>query len=1165
MNTTAPGSAAPLNVTRFLEDLAGRGVRIRRKDEKLAVSAPEGVLTPELADTIRAHREEVLRFLRAHEQEEARRGVRMERVDRTRPIPASYAQHRLWLIEQTGTDLPVYNMYFVSELRGPVDVVALRGAVEDVVRRHEVLRTSLAETADGGLEQRIDADCGAAFTTHEATGDDELDRLVFSLVTTRFDLSRAPLARFDLIRTGPERWTFVVTQHHVMSDGWSANLLKREISELYAAHREGRAPRLPELPVQYADYAVWERGWLGSELAEEQREFWRTALAGLPPALDLVPGRRRDAVQSYRGEGFDFHYGHRTLARVRALCEETGATLYSTLMAAYSFLLSRMTRQTDVAVGSPLANRPYPVLENTFGLFFNSITLRSRVEPDLTVREFLARTRQTAFDAFAHQDLPFDQVVQAVAPERTLSHAPVFQSIFILQSYPAVELDLAGVETTTVVPPIYSAQYDVMFKLRAVDDGFAGIMIYNRTLLDEADARRFTTWFEDVVTLFAESLDTPLGLLALPDPDGARDVVRGNAERRLPVPDATIDALVRRRLAAAPDAPALTFRDVTVSRGELARRAGAVAASLRAAGLRPGERVGLLLPRTPDLVAVVLGVLQAGLSYVPLSGALPPARTDAMLAAADCSALVLGAPHEDRVPGFSGRRLRAADLLTGAGPGTPGTATAQDIAYTIFTSGSTGHPKGVEVTHANLTNLVAALDEAVPVDGDTVWLSVTDLTFDIAVVELLWTLTRGVHVVLAETAETLRLLPATGSWREPAGAPELILRHGVTALQATPTFVREVLRLPDAERALGALELLLVGGEALDPALAARLKALGIPRVLNMYGPTETTVWSTCWEVPAEPGRVLVGRPLANTSVHVVDAALRPVPVGMYGELLIGGAGVARGYAGRPDLTRERFVTLPETGAESRVYRTGDIARLLPGGVLELAGRVDHQVKVNGYRIELQEVEHAVDSLDAVAASAVTVQRRGERDVLVAHYVPRAGRAAPDDTELRAALAALLPEQMLPAAFVALAALPTTPGGKTDRRALAPVRFAEPAAEPVPVATDLERRLLAVWRTVLGNDAVGPDDDFFRSGGTSILMARLLQDVRQEIRPDARIVDLFRHPTARGYAAHLTGSADPAPQPAGPDPATGDRRAAQARRRQQVARKRRERSEHKQP
>ncbi|MGZ0199398.1 amino acid adenylation domain-containing protein [Streptomyces sp. RM1] len=1152
-----------MNVIGFLEDLSAHGIRIGLKGDKLAVSAPKDVLTPELADRIRRHREDVLRFLREHEQEEMRRGVRMRRVDRTAPIPASYAQHRLWLVEQTGTDLPVYNMYFVSELHGDVDVEALSTAVEDVVRRHEVLRTSLVET-ESGLWQRIHDDCPVTLTTHEATGPGEADELIFSLVTTRFDLSRAPLIRFDLVRTSDRRWSFVVVQHHVISDGWSANLLKREISELYAAHRQGRPANLPELPVQYADYAVWERGWLGSELANAQREFWRDRLAGLPPALELVPARRRDAVQSYRGEGFDFHYGAETLARVRELCEQTGVTLYSALMAAYSFLVSRMTGQDDVAVGSPLANRPYPVLENTFGLFFNSITIRSRLDASLTVREFLTRTRQTTFEAFAHQDLPFDQVVQAVAPERSLSHAPVFQTIFILQSYPAVELDLAGVETRTVVPPIYSAQYDVMFKLRAVDEGLAGVMIYNRTLLDESDARRFTGWFEDVLRLFAESPDTPLGDLALASREGPGEAVASAVGPEAPLPEETVEALIRHRLALAPDAPALTFRGETVSRGELARRAAAVAGSLRAAGLRPGQRVGLLLPRTPDLVAVLLGVLRAGLVYVPLSGAWPDRRTEGILESAGCAAVVLGAPYEDRVPGFAGLRLAAADLPAAAGPlpdDTDAAVSGDGLAYVIFTSGSTGRPKGVEVSHANLRNLVTALDERVAAGPDTVWLSVTDVTFDIAAVELLWTLARGIPVVLSETAETLRHLPVTAGGREPAGVPELVLREGVTALQATPTFLRELLRLRDSERALGALGLLLVGGEPLDATLAARLKELGVRRVLNMYGPTETTVWSTCWEVPERPERILVGRPLANTTAYVVDAALRPVPVGMFGELLLGGAGVTRGYAGQPGMTEERFVTLPGLFADGPLYRTGDLARLLPGGDIELAGRLDHQVKVNGYRIELEEVEHALNSLDTVAASAVTVQRRGHRDVLVAHYVPPAGRAPVPEAALRDALAALLPDQMVPSSFVALDALPTTPGGKTDRRALPPVVFDEPGPAAV-AATELEQRLLTVWRRVLRDDGIGPDDDFFHAGGTSLLMARLLQEVRAQVRPDARIVDLFRYPTVRGYAAHLDGSADTSPRQT---PDGGDaRRAAQARRRQQVARKRRERSEHKQ-
>lgn len=1155
-----------MKVTRLLEDLSARGVRIGLRGDKLTVSAADGELTPETTDTIRHHRTEILRFLREHQQDEARRDVRMERVDRSAPIPASYAQHRLWLVEQTATDLPVYNMYFVNELRGELDVEALRGAVDDVVRRHEALRTSLVET-DTGLEQRIDARCPAAFTTHEVSGPEAAQALVRSLVTTRFDLSAAPLIRFDLIRTGPRRWTFVVTQHHVISDGWSANLLKREISELYAARTEGRAADLPELPVQYADYAVWERSWLGGELARNQTEYWRAALAGLPPALDLAPARSREAVQSYQGEGFDFHYGAETLDRVRVLCEDTGSTLYSALMAAYAFLLSRMTRQNDLAVGSPLANRPYPVLENTFGLFFNSITIRSRVDESLTVREYLARTRQTAFEAFAHQDLPFDQVVRAVSPERSSSHSPIFQTIFILQSYPAVELDLAGVETRTVVPPIYSAQYDVMFKLRAVDDGLAGIMIYNRTLLDETDARRFAGWFEDVVRLFAESPDTPLGELALLEPASVRATEEWNAAQKCPVPETTLDTLIRRRLAEAPGAAALTFRGTTVPRGELAARAARVAAALRASGLLPGQRVGLLLPRTPDLVAVLLGLMEAGLVYVPLSGTHPADRTDGILESAGCAAVVLGAPYEDRVSGFTGLRLLVGDLVSAAAPpqAPVARAAAGGSAYVIFTSGSTGRPKGVEVTHRNLSNLVTALDAVLGVDDAAVWLSVTDVTFDIAVVELLWTLSRGLPVVLAETTETLLNVPVTGDMREPEGIPELISREGVTAMQATPTLVREVLRLPGAEAALGRLDLLMVGGEALDTVLAARLKNAGIPRVLNMYGPTETTVWSTSWEVPPAPDRVLVGRPLANTTAHVVDSALRPVPVGMYGELLLGGAGVTRGYAGLPGLTRERFVELPGLPGAGRLYRTGDVARLLADGSLQLAGRVDHQVKINGYRIELEEVEHALNSLDGVTASAVTVQRRGDRDVLVAHYVPEARPVPLEPAKLRGALAALLPDQMLPAAFVPLSSLPTTAGGKTDRRALRPVVFEVDPPPAAAVTTELEERLLGVWREVLRDDTVGPGDDFFRSGGTSILMARLLQEVRGRITPSARIVDLFRHPTVRGYAACLEGAPETDRTRPVPDGATDARRVAQARRRQQVARKRRERSEHKRP
>ncbi|MFF7476921.1 amino acid adenylation domain-containing protein [Streptomyces sp. NPDC008092] len=1143
-----------MNVARFLEDLSARGIHVTTNGGRLTVSAPEGVLTDGVKDAIRDRRDEISQFFREYEEEQYRRGVRIQRVDRQAPIPASYAQHRLWLVEQTATDLPVYNMYFASDLEGDLDEDVLRGAVEDLVRRHEILRTALTETPDG-LFQTVHDDCRAVFSVQQCDGPGERAAALFTAVSTRFDLASAPLIRFDLLRTGTRRWTFVVTQHHVVSDGWSTGLLKKELSELYSARVAGRPAQLPELSVQYADYAVWERAWLGGDLARRQRDYWRKTLADLPPLLELVPARQREAVQSYRGSALTFHYDAAFLARTRELCAETGTTLYGALMAAYSLLLSRMTRQDDIAVGSPLANRPYEALENTLGLFFNSITVRSRIDETRTVRDHLVRTRSTAFDAFAHQDLPFDQVVQAVAPERSSSHSPVFQTIFILQTYPGEEFTLPGVRAAAADTPFYSAQYDLMFKLRENGDGLQGLLVYNDTLFDEDGARRFTNWFRYLTEQMCAHPDAPLAALRLADPDSERLITGWNAATARTVPAGRVEEPVLRRLRERGDAPAVTFRSRSLSGTGLARHAESVAAGLRAAGLRPGSRVGVLVPRSPELVAVLLGILRAGCAYVPLDATAPDARLAAMLDSAGCDALVTGEPFAGRCPDFPGMRLDAGTLLTAPGSAEIPAPDPAAAAYVIFTSGSTGQPKGVEVTHGNLTNLFTALDEAVALPSPAVWLAVTGVTFDIAVVELLWTLARGVPVVLAETAESLRRDSQEPDGAEPATVPELIVREGVTALQATPTLLRGLFALPGAEEALGRLRVVMVGGEPLDRTLAARLKSLGIPRVLNMYGPTETTVWSTSWTVPADVDEVLVGRPLANTSAHILDATLNPVPVGMYGELVLAGAGVARGYVGRPELTAERFPVLPAVHPDGPVYRTGDIARLLPSGDIELVGRVDNQVKVNGYRIELEEIEIALNSLDGVAQAAVCVQRDGERGVLVAHYVPRPG-AEPDEATLRAGLADLLPDQMIPAAYVPRAALPTTTSGKTDRRALPTVRLAAAREQAVQEPlNDLESRLLEVWRSVLRDDRVGPADDFFQSGGTSLLVARLLTEVRARVREDARIVDLFRYPTVRTYAAHLSGAARPGTPPRDRTATPAARREAQLRRRQQVLRK----------
>ncbi|MFE3379328.1 non-ribosomal peptide synthetase [Streptomyces anulatus] len=1139
--------------TEILRTLADLGVRLEARDGRLSVTGPREALTDELKQTLRAHRDSVLRFLQEQQREDAERTPPIGPADRSGRIPASRAQHRMWLSEQLAEGLPVYNMYFGVELRGDLDVAALRWAVGELVARHEILRTALTET-DGELVQVMDPKCPVPFHQH-VSAPDEVNALVRSIVEHSFDLSRAPLSRVDLISTGPRRWTLLVVQHHAVSDGWSTGILKRELAELYRARIADRRPELSELPLQYADFAHWEEQWLTGPAAERQREFWRGALTDLPPALDLMPGRGRGTASGHRGAALEFHYDEELLGRLDNLCAETGTTPYTALLSAYSLLLARLSRTDDVVVGSPLANRPHTDLERALGLFFNLVPVRTRVDEQLTTREFLASARHTVHSAFAHRELPFDQVVQAAGARREAGHSPVFQTVFLFQTFPDTEFELPGVRVTPVDVPTYSTEYDIMFRLSRHEDGLHGLLTYSDRQFTEDESRRFADAYRTLLDGMCRTPDRPLSELGILDPGSAGLLARWNAATACPVPERPVHEDILARLAQEPQRPALTFRSTTLTRGDLIRHTASVAAGLRAAGLRPGARVGILVPRAPELVAVVLGVMAAGMVYVPLDGAAPESRLRTMVETADCAALVVDDVYSGACPGFGGPRLAPAELLR-TPAGDPGHRATAGSAYVIFTSGSTGVPKGVEVTHANLANLFTALDLVVRPDADAVWLSVTAITFDIAVLELLWTLARGIPVVLCENMETLRRSGADADGAEPMAVPDLILASGATGLQATPTLLRSVLALPNAAEALGSLRILLVGGEPLDLTLARELKALGIPRIVNMYGPTETTVWSSAWEVPDSPERVLVGRPLANTALYVTDAQLNPLPVGMYGELVIGGAGVALGYVGRPELTSERFPLRRALHPDGPVYRTGDLARLLPDGTVELSGRLDNQIKHWGHRIELEDIEQGVNSVPGVAQCAVVLQGENAERALVAHYVPRPG-AVLDGPALRSAVARLLPTAMVPSVFAPITRLPTTSSGKVDRRALPVVRLDRPDAAPAQPAHELEERLLEIWRRVLGVDGLRVTDDFFRSGGSSLLVVRLLSEVRASVHPEAGVVDFFEHPSVRAYAAHLTDRApstpDGTPQPRIP---AGGRR----QRMRQAAQRRRERA-----
>ncbi|MFJ3838878.1 amino acid adenylation domain-containing protein [Streptomyces sp. NPDC090054] len=1116
--------------TGILRQIADLGIRLEERDGKLSVTGPTAALTDELKQTLRDHRDAILRFLLEQRREDTERTLRITRADRSGRIPASRAQQQMWLSEQLADDgPPVYNMYFAVELHGDLDVAALRGAVGDLVDRHEILRTALTES-EGALVQTIAPRCPVPF--HEHVSDpDGTDAVIRALVSHRFDLSRAPLSRFDLVNTGPGQWILLVVQHHAVSDGWSTGILKQELAELYRARVAGRRAELADLPLHYADFAHWEESWLAGPAAERQRDFWRRTLADPPPALDLMPGRGRGTTAGYGGSALEIRYDEELLDRVRTLSAETGTTPFTVLVSAYALLLARLSRTEDVVVGTPLANRPHADLERAMGLFFNLVPVRTRVDEEMTTRAYLTMARSAVHEAFAHRELPFEQVVQAVAPRRGAAHSPLFQTVFLFQTFPDTDFDLPGVRSTPVDVPTYSTQYDVMFRLSLHEDGLRGLLTYSDRQFTKDEAGRFVAAYRSLLDGMCSRPDRPLAELGLLDTGSAGMIDGWNAATARPVPDRPIHEVILARLAEEPQRPALTFRGTALTRGDLARRAASVAAGLRAAGLRPGDRVGILMPRSPELVAVLLGTMSAGLVYVPLDGSAPAGRIEAMVRTADCTALVTDDAYREACPGFDGIRLAAAELPdTVAGGPAPRSTTGS--AYVIFTSGSTGVPKGVEITHANLANLFQALDDVVRPDDATTWLSVTAVTFDIAVVELLWTLARGIPVVLAENLETLRRSTGDADPAEPVAIPDLILASGATAMQATPTLLRTVLLLPRAAEALAALRILMVGGEPLDLTLARRLKALGIPRVVNMYGPTETTVWSSSWELPDTPEHVLVGRPLDNTALYVTDARLNAVPVGMYGELVIGGAGVARGYVGKPELTSERFPLRPRLHAGGPVYRTGDLARLLPDGTVELSGRLDNQIKLRGHRIELEDIEQAVNAVPGVTQCAVVPQGDRGHQVLVAHYVPRPGSEL-DEATLRSAVSERVPAVMVPSVFAAISRLPTTSGGKVDRTALPVVPLHRPDDATAQPAHVLEQRLLEIWSGVLGVDGLRVTDDFFEVGGSSVLVVQLLAEVREHVRPDARVVDFFSFPSVRAYARYIT---DRAQDPSGPAP-----------------------------
>jgi amino acid adenylation domain-containing protein len=1029
-------------------------------------------------------------------------------VPRDAELPLSFAQERLWFLDQIRPGSAVYNVAGAWVVEGELHPGALAAALSEVVRRHEALRTVFVAVAGTPVQAVVPArpvelplvDLGALPEPVRATLARELAR---QEARRPFDLGRGPLLRAALLRLGHREHVALVSLHHIVTDGWSMRVFAGELAVVYRDGLAGRAEPLPPLPIQYADYAVWQRRQLAGEAMAAGLAFWRQRLAGAEP-VELAADRSRPAERTPRGDVVDFALSPRLSIDVRALGRRQGATPFMVLLAAFQALLARSTGRDDVSVGTPVAGRSRLETEGLIGFFVNLLVLRSSLAGDPEAAELLRRVREDALESLAHQDVPFDRLVQELRPGRTLSHTPLFQVLFVLQNAPPALPDLPGLRLRPVWAGTATAKFDLTLALEESADGFRGRLEYAGDLFDRATAVRLLGHFESLQAGMAAEPGRRLGDLPLLSAAERHQLEREWADTATGRRPVCIHTLVEEQAVRTPEAVGVVFGDGHLTYGELDRRANRLAHRLRGLGVGPEVRVGVHLDRSAEMVISLLAVLKAGGAYVPIDPTYPAERVTFM--AGDSRARVLltrsGLPEVAAGAETAVVRLDGGAAWAGLPASSPGAAVRPDhLAYVIYTSGSTGRPKGAMNSHRGVVNRLLWMVEEHGLTAAERFLQKTPYSFDVSVWELFCPLIVGARLVVA----------VPGGHHDPVYLARRIAEEGITTLHFAPSMLQAFLEVWSPASS-PALRRVVCSGEALPFELQQSFLAAAGPRgpaLHNLYGPTEAAIEVTAWAcVPDERLRTVpIGRPIVNARIHLLDRSLRPVAIGVPGELFIGGRPVARGYLDRPDLTAERFVPDPFAAAGeegARLYRTGDLARHLSSGAVEFLGRLDHQVKVRGLRIELGEIETALAQHPGVREAVVVARRPGpgSEPRLTAYFVPRRGPspARVEPGELREHLKRKLPDYMVPAVFLSLDGFPLGPSGKVDRRALPEPGAGRPGLEAVyvPPTTLAEARLAAIWREVLGLERIGVHDNFFELGGDSILSIRIVARAQQE-------------------------------------------------------------------
>ncbi|EST37752.1 hypothetical protein N566_11320, partial [Streptomycetaceae bacterium MP113-05] len=1050
-------------------------------------------------------------------------------------LPMSSGQQRLWFLAQLDSgSTAAYLGHGAARLRGPLDEGALQRAADALVRRHETLRTSFG--LDGtepvqfvhpaGRLPVTRRDLSAADTPEAALRD-----VLTEETSTPFRIDATPLARVTLVRLASEDHVLVVTFHHGVGDMWSGAVFVRELAVCYAAEVTGSAADLPDLPVQYGDYAAWQQRRLEEGDFLGDLAWWRMALEDLP-VLELATDLPRPPVQSFRGAVCDTTLPAGLVTGLEGLARARGASLFMVLHAAYCVLLSRYSGQQDIPVGTSVAGRDRPELEDLIGMFINTLVLRTDLTGDPTFEDLLDRSRETCLGAYAHAGLPFERLVEELKPERDLSRSPLAQVWLMLGNTPSDQLRMGGLAVEPVPVDTGTAKVDLFLSL--VPDGAGGLRVelqYDTALFTADTADRMLGHF---TMLLREAAADPTrrlsGFPALPEPEAELLGVWGSGDTAAPRRTLPVHRMFEEQAARAGGRTAVFLDDHALSYCELNTRANRLAHLLRRRGVRPNTRVGVCTERTPDLLVALLAVLKSGGAYVPVDPAYPAERVRFLLRDADVTVLLTHRGVATALPDHDADTvcLDADPDPAAAEPGHDPEPVGgpDDLAYIIHTSGSTGRPKGVMIPHGRLPNFLDCMRREPGLDENDIVAATITHAFDMSVLDFFLPLTTGATIALVPRAEAVdgeRLasrMTATGAtyWQATPAAWQLLLDTGWRA----------------AHPFRG-----LCGAEPLDPSLARRMAAAGV-EAWQVYGPTETTVWASCHRVHEDDAPVPLGRPLTHTRFRVLNGTGRPVPVGVTGELHISGPGVALGYHGRPDLTDEHFLPDPDRPG-ARTYRTGDLVRYRGDGRLEFVGRADSQVKIRGFRVELGEITAVLREHPEVRAAVVVLREDTPGDRRLVGYAEPV--TMPEDpgtlaTALRDFVRGRLPEYMVPAAVAVLPALPRTPNGKVDRRALPDLdgttrHRTHDSAEP---RTDTERHVAGLWAEVLKLDAVTADDDFFDLGGHSLLAGRVVARLGKHLGLKIPVRTLFDHPTVTAFAARLDETADTAPQPSSTPP-----------------------------